>query len=185
MPHGTRFIEEHPQINEVLEKLYFKRELDQWYVEISRKNLELPREIFDIVQVSEVKVQDRFSPSIHVYVKLKDRQGEGGFSLKQEIQLKISKIVPVYEYLLFHEVKHNALMGNLGLVGPANTFELIEAEVQVNKILQQHGYIPLSHEYDLHDTVYDWGQLEGIDPVNRRLTLKDAVFVDILELCND
>jgi len=185
MTHGTRFIEEHPLIHEVLEKLYLKRELDQWYVDTSRKNLELPREIYDIAQISEVKVQDGFSPSAHVYVRLKDRRGEGGFVLQQEIQLTISKIVPVYEYLLFHEVKHNALVGNLGLVGPANTFELIEVEVQVNKILQQHGYIQLSHEYDLNDTVYDWGQLEGIDPVNRRLTLKEAAFVDILELCND
>ncbi|MCY9528151.1 MULTISPECIES: hypothetical protein [Paenibacillus] len=185
MSHGMRFVEEHRQINKVLEKLYSKRELDQWYVDTSRKKLELPREIYDIVQVSEVKVQDGFCPSAHVYLKLKDRLGEGGFVLLQEIQLTISKLVPVYEYLLFHEVKHNALVGNLGLVGPANTFELIEAEVQVNKILQQHGYIQLSHEYDLYDTVYEWGQLEGIDPVNRRLTLKDAAFVDILELCND
>lgn len=180
-----RFVDEHRQINKLLEKLYYNRELDQWYIDTCRKNLELPSEVYDIVQVSEVKVQDGFSPSTHVYVKLEDMLGEGGFVLQQEIQLTISKIVPVYEYWLFHEVKHNALVGNLGLVGPASTFELIEAEVQVNKILEQYGYIRLSHEYDSYDTVYEWEQLQGVDPVNRRLTLKDAVFVDILELCND
>ncbi|WP_331700235.1 hypothetical protein [Paenibacillus sp. IITD108] len=120
-----------------------------------------------------------------MYLKLKDKVGEGGFVLLQEIQLTISKIVPVFEYMLFHEVKHNSLIGNLGLVGPANTFELIEAEVEVKEILQKYGYIHLSQEYDLYDTVYDWEQLHEIDSMNRRLILKDAVFVDILELCND
>ena len=125
-----------------------------------QQNSELPSEVYDIDQISDVKVQDGFSPSVHVYLKLRDRLGEGGFVLRQEIQLTISKIAPVYEYLLFHEVKHSALVGNLGLVGPANTFELIEAEVKVNEILQNYGYIQLSHEYDLNDTVYEWEELK-------------------------
>lgn len=51
-------------------------------------------------------------------------------------------------------------------------------------MFEGNGYIKLSHEYDSYDTVYDWDCLNGIDPVNRRLTLKDAVFVDILDLCD-
>ncbi len=104
--------------------------------------------------------------------------------LSQEVQIRISKILPVYDYLLFHKVRHKSLVGDLGLVGPANTFELLETEAELNKIFERNGYIRLSHEYDVYDTVYDWHYLNEIDPVNRRLTLKDAVFVDVLDLCD-
>lgn len=180
--HGIRFVDEHPQIKELLERLYLKRELDQWYIETSRKKFEVPSEIYDIKHVAEVKVQEGHSPSAHVYVKLKDVHGEGGFVLQQEIQLTISKIVPVYKYVPFYVIRHNSIVGEMGLVGPSDTIELIETEELVNNILERHGYIELSYDYDLYDTVYEWNQLQGIDPVNRRLILEDAVFVDVLDL---
>jgi len=31
MEHGKRFVEEYPEIGELLERIYIKRELDQWY----------------------------------------------------------------------------------------------------------------------------------------------------------
>lgn len=182
MRHGVRFIDEHPQIKEVLERLYLKRELDQWYIERSRKKFEVPSEIYDIKHVAEVKVQEGHSPSAHVYVKLKDVHGEGGFVLQQEMQLTISKIVPVYKYNILNCIKHNSIVGFLGLFGGADTFELMEVEEQIQNILEQQGYIRLYEEYDLYDTVYEWNQLQGIDPVNRRLILEDAVFVDVLDL---
>ncbi|MEC0226227.1 hypothetical protein [Paenibacillus alba] len=185
MTHGIRFLQENPEINEVLEKLYLKRELDQWYIEKSKQPIVMPEDILNIQEIIEVKVQDRFNPSAYVYMKLQEHRGEGGFILLQEMQLTISKIVPVYQYLLYHRIKHDSLQGFLGLVGSADTFEFMEVEAKVNKIFQQSGFIKLSHEYDAYDTVYEWSHLENIDPVNRRLTLKDAVFVDILELCND
>ncbi|WP_374018152.1 hypothetical protein ABU162_29560 [Paenibacillus thiaminolyticus] len=184
MTHGISFIQEYPHIKEILEKLYLKRELDQWYIEESRKPVELPKDIHTIKDISDIVIQDGFSPSAHVYIKMKDRYGDGGFILSQEIQMRISKILPIYEYLLFHKIRHSSLVGDLGLVGPANTFELIETEVEINKMFEGNGYIKLSHEYDSYDTVYDWDCLKRIDPVNRRLTLKDAVFVDILDLCD-
>lgn len=45
------------------------------------------------------------------------------------------------------------------------------------------GYQELSELYDLYDTVFEWHELNGIDEVNRRLILKDAIFTDVLELC--
>lgn len=184
MVHGKRFLEEYPKYKDILEKLYLKRELDNWYVDKCRKPLVLPNEIINI-QMSKLKIQDGFNPSAHVYLTLEELKGEGGFSLVQEIQITISKIIPVYHYVLLHKINHSSLDGFLGLVGPANSFSLIELEEYVNHIMRNNGYLELSDEYDLFDTVYDWDNLRNIDPVNRRLVLKDAVFVDILELCID
>lgn len=134
---------------------------------------------------ARVTIQDDFYPSTHVYLTLDEIKGEGGFSLVQELQLTISKIVLVYYYVLLHKIKHSSLDGFLGLIGPASSFSFIEIEEYVKSIMANDGYIELSDEYDLFDTVYDWDNLRNIDPVNRRLTLKDAVFVDILDLCVD
>ncbi len=184
MIHGTRFLEQYPKYREVLEKLYLKRELDHWYTSECRKKLVLPNELFNIKN-TQVKIQDGFNPSVHVYLTLEELSGEGDFSLVQEIQLTISKIIPVYHYVLLHKIKHSSLDGILGLVGPANSFSFIELEECVNEIMRYNGYQELSDEYDMFDTVYEWDKLSNIDPVNRRLILKDAIFVDILELCED
>lgn len=37
MAHGIRFLEEHPKFKTVLEKLYLKRELDNWYTDRCKK----------------------------------------------------------------------------------------------------------------------------------------------------
>lgn len=184
MVHGKRFLEEFPKYREVLEKLYLKRELDNWYVDECRKPLVLPNELLNIKNTT-VKIHDGFNPSSHVYLTLEELIGEGGFSLVQELQITISKIIPVYHYVLLHKIKHPSLDGFLGLVGPANSFAFIELEDYVNEIMRNNGYLELSDEYDMFDTVYEWVNLTNIDPVNRRLILKDAVFVDILELCED
>ena len=184
MVHGTRFLEQYPKYREVLEKLYLKRELDNWYIGECRKTLVLPNELFSIKN-TKVKIQDGFNPSVHVYLTLEELSGEGGFSLVQEIQLTISKIIPVYNYVLLHKINHSSLDGILSLVGPANSFSFIELEEYVNEIMRNNGYQELSDEYDMFDTVYEWDKLSNIEPVNRRLILKDALFVDILELCGD
>lgn len=110
-------------------------------------------------------------------------KGEGGFCLSQEIQLIFSKIVPLYSYDLVYLMKHDSLKSDLDLSGSSSTLEMIETETGMRSIMEKAGYLLLNHEYDLYDTVYEWSELEKIDPVNRRLILKDAAFVDILELC--
>ncbi len=90
MVHGKRFLEEYPKYKDILEKLYLKRELDNWYVDKCRKPLVLPNEIMNI-QMSKLKIQDGFNPSAHVYLTLEELKGEGGFSLVQEIQITISQ----------------------------------------------------------------------------------------------
>ncbi len=114
MVHGKRFLEEYPKYKDILEKLYLKRELDNWYVDKCRKPLVLPNEIINI-QMSKLKIQDGFNPSAHVYLTLEELKGEGGFSLVQEIQITISKIIPVYHYVLLHKINHSSLDGFLGL----------------------------------------------------------------------
>lgn len=83
-----------------------------------------------------------------------------------------------------HSIRHEILQSNLDLWGPPQTFELIEVVGVIRDSLSNLGYRELSELYDLHDTVFEWHELDGIDEVNRRLILKDAIFTDVLELCS-
>ncbi|OWR32518.1 hypothetical protein CDO73_02630 [Saccharibacillus sp. O23] len=183
MHHGNRFMREYPAIKDVFEKLYFKRQADKWYIDTCKRQLSLPEDLYSLEHIVEIKAQHQVSPSNYFYIKLPDVKGEGGFCLSQEIQLIISKIVPVYTYDLVYLMKHDSLKSDLDMSGSSSTLEMIETETSIRSIMEKAGYLLLNHEYDLYDTVYEWSELERIDPVNRRLILKDAAFVDILELC--
>lgn len=184
MVHGKKFINEHSQYYQVLYKLYKTRDLDEWYVQKCRKRFELPGEFSTIKNVKKIKVQDNFLPSVHVYLELKEVSDNHSFSLFQEIQIVVSKIIPVYYINYVYKIKHHLVVGELGLGGAPQTFEMMEASDDVIEVMDKQGFIALDSEYDLKDTVFEWDELEGIDPVNRRLTLEDAVFTDILDLCD-
>ena len=184
MKHGVRFIEEYPKFGEVLEKLYKKRELDEWYKETCKKEFVLPKELFSLNEIKNVKILNRNWPAIDVSLELTSLTGEGGFLFEQNIQLRISKILPVYDINFRYNIKHAALTSDIDTWGPPQTGILMDLQEYINDLMKLNGFLELSELYDLHDTVYEWKDLQQIDAVNRRLTLEDAVFVDILELCN-
>ncbi|MBR2568622.1 MAG: hypothetical protein IKE34_05505 [Paenibacillus sp.] len=184
MKHGVHFIEEYPQHGELLEKLYRKRELDDWYKEVCKKQLLLPKELFSFHEVEKIEVSSRYWPSTDVSMQLTSKVGEGNFLFNQIIQLRISKIMPVYDINFYYSIKHNVIEGTLDLWGPPQTASLMDLNSSISEMMEYNGFLGLSEVYDLHDTVYEWSDLQQIDEVNRRLTFEDAVFVDILELCD-
>jgi len=184
MVPGIRFIEEFPQFQNLFEKLYLKRELDTWYKEVCKQKLELPEKLNQINVIKNIKIQDNFSPSAHIYIDLEDKCGAEGFIFRQRINLLISKIIPVFKMDYLYLVKHNSLVGELGTFGsPQETFEALQAKEQIMNLFKTNNYIQLT-EYDLHDTIYEWKELK-LEPFDRRLTLDYAVFYDALELCED
>lgn len=185
MKHGVRFIIEHPQMGELLKKLYKTRELDDWYKETCKSKIELPKGLMDYNGILKCNVVDRYSPSANIYFELKKVSGENGFVLKQEIHLRVSKLLRVYHLSCSYTLKSDYLTPELDLWGPPQTDGIIEAEQFINDVLSNEGYIELNNLYDIHDTVFEWTELSDIDVVNRRLTLEDAVFTDVLELCNE
>ncbi|WP_028531899.1 hypothetical protein [Paenibacillus sp. UNC217MF] len=184
MKHGIHFIEEYPRYGQLLEKLYRKRELDDWYKEVCKKELLLPEELFCLNEVEKINVSSRYWPSIDVSMHVTSKIGEGNFLFNQIIQLRISKIIPVYDVNFCYKIKHQVIAGTLDMWGPPQTAALMDLDNCISEIMVLNGFLGLSELYDLHDTVYEWSDLQEIDKVNRRLTLEDAVFVDILELCN-
>jgi hypothetical protein len=185
MKHGVKFVEEHPKYADVLKKIYKTRELDEWYKGVCKSELIIPKELKSIEEINRLNILERNWPSISVDLQLNDETGEGGLVILQIIQLRISKIIPVYDVNYFYSIKHNGISGALDLWGPPQTDNLITIDKKLSKVMEENDYLELSQLYDLHDTVYEWKELTNIDRVNRRLTLEDAVFVDILELCNE
>lgn len=182
--HGVKFIDEHPDFKELLYKLYIERELDDWYLEKCKATINLPKKIYNLNSAIDVEIRDRNWPSIDMYIKLQDVKGKGNFQLEQEIEIRVSKILPLYSISYGYEVRHETLQEKLSLDGSPQTLDMLNAQTEISSIFQKNGYIELSYIYDLHDTVFEWHELDGIEPFNRRLTLEDAIFTDTLELCD-
>lgn len=96
--------------------------------------------------------------------------------------MKVSKLVPVYVLDYSYSLRHDLIDGAYDIVGTAESLELIQGTNYINKIMKEKGFIELSYLYDYYDTVYEWNQLPDLQPFNRRLTLGDALFTDVLEL---
>lgn len=123
--HGRRFINEYPDFGNVLSKLYLERQLDDWYKEKCMSKFILPDKMYELQNVNRVEVRNRNWPSTEVYIFLNE-VSDSSFTLLQEIQIRISKILPLYEMSFLHNIKHKSLKTNLDLWGPPQTFELLE-----------------------------------------------------------
>jgi hypothetical protein len=165
----------------LLKKLYLNRELDEWYKEKCLSNFIMPKDLEGVERIKKIEVRNRYSPSTEIYISLNDFSSEG-FILKQKIQIRASKILPVYEAVYLHAIKHPSLFSGLDLWGPPQTTDLMEVAELIEDSFARIGYQELSG-YDLRDTVFEWHELKGIEEVNRRLILEDAIFVDLLDLC--
>ncbi|MFV9830958.1 hypothetical protein ABOZ80_02760 [Bacillus stercoris] len=173
MEHGIRFINEYPEIGELLHRLFVNRELDEWYKSKCAEKIK---------GLKKIEVRDLNNPSGEIDIHLQSLSGENGFHLEQQINMKVSKLVPVYVLDYSYSLRHDLIDGAYDIVGTAESLEFIQGTNYINKIMQEKGFIELSYLYDYYDTVYEWSELPHIQPFNRRLTLGDALFTDVLEL---
>ncbi|MEC3758079.1 MULTISPECIES: hypothetical protein [Bacillus] len=182
MEDGIRFISEYPEFSELLQRLFVKRELDEWYKNKCAEKIKVPDEFNQIKGLKKIEVRDLNNPSGEINIHLQDLFGENGFHLEQQINMKVSKLVPVYVLDYSYSLRHDLIDGAYDIVGTAESLEFIQGTNYINKIMQEKGFIELSYLYDYYDTVYEWSELPHIQPFNRRLTLGDALFTDVLEL---
>lgn len=182
---GKRFVDDHPKIGSLLDRLYKKRELDYWYKERCKEGLDFENELYKIKSIENVDVRNFVEPNVSFYLQLKDIKGTDGFSLTREILLRVSKIAPVYTLYYVYSFKHRAFDGNVyNLNSESAKFPMdIKITLELTRLMKAKGYIQLSHHYDLNDTVYRWDELPHIEAFNRSLTLEDALFEDVLGLC--
>lgn len=183
MEHGKRFVEEFPEVGELFERLLVKRELDEWYRMKCAEKLDVPIELNEIGNLKEIESRYMISPSGDILIHLNDISDREGFIFSQQINIKVSKLVPIYILDYSYSLRHNLIEGVLDIVGTSESLEMIQGTNQINRIMASRGYTEISHLYDFYDTVYEWGILPQIEPFNRRLTLGDALFTDVLELC--
>ncbi|TQR42779.1 hypothetical protein [Paenibacillus popilliae] len=182
MEHGKRFVDEYPEIGGVIERIFIKRELDEWYKEKCMEEILAPGEFNDIRSLMNIEVKNSVNPSSEILIQLEDIKGEEGFLLGQQINIKVSKLAPVYIVDFSYKLRHNLIDGIYEIVGMAESLELIQGATLIRRIMEEKGYIELSYLYDFYDTVYEWHELQDIQPFNRRFTLGEALFKDILEL---
>ncbi|OAB36089.1 hypothetical protein [Paenibacillus glacialis] len=183
MEHGKLFVEEFPEVGELIERLFIKRELDEWYRMKCAEILEVPNEFNEIGNLKQIESRNRISHSTDILIHLHDISGKEGFLLGQQINVKISKLFPIYILDYSYSIRHNLIEGIFEIDGTAESLEMIQATNQINRIMTSKGYTEISHLYDYYDTVCEWDVLPNIEPFNRRLTLGDALFTDVLELC--
>ena len=183
MEHGKRFIQEYPEFGALLERLYLNREMDGWYKKKCEEEIQVPGEFNGIHAVKTIQVKNLVNPSSDILIHMEDIKGENGFLLEQQINIKISKLIPVYILDFCYALRHGLIDGVYEIVGMAESLELIQGATMIRKIMKEKGYIELSYLYDFYDTVYEWHELPGIKPFNRRFTLGEALFTDVLELC--
>lgn len=181
MEDGIRFISEYPEFSELLHCLFVNRELDEWYKNKCAEKIKVPDEFNQIKGLKKIEVRDLNNPSGEINIHLQDLSGENGFHLEQQINMKVSKLAPVYVLDYSYSLRHDLIDGAYDIVGTAESLEFIQGTNYINKIMQEKGFIELSYLYDYYDTVYEWSELPHIQPFNRRLTLGDALFTDVLE----
>ncbi|MGG1246356.1 hypothetical protein [Bacillus spizizenii] len=181
MEDGIRFISEYPEFCELLHRLFVKRELDEWYKNKCAEKIKVPAEFNQIKGLKKIEVRDLNNPSGEINIHLQDLSGENGFHLEQQINMKVSKLAPVYVLDYSYSLRHDLIDGTYDIVGTAESLEFIQGTNYMYKIMQEKGFIELSYLYDYYDTVYEWSVLPHIQPFNRRLTLGDALFTDVLE----
>ncbi|MFF2094562.1 hypothetical protein [Paenibacillus sp. NPDC058174] len=183
MEHGMRFVEEFPEVRKLIESLLIKRELDEWYKKKCAERLEIPSELTEIGNLKKIESISKISPSEEILLHLQDLSGAEEFLLNQQINIKVSKLLPIYILDYSYSIRHALIDGVLEIVGTAESLEMIQGTNHINRIMASKGYTEISYLYDFYDTVYEWGDLPNIEPFNRRLTLGDVLFTDVLELC--
>src|SRR5699024_8223388 len=135
--------------------------------------------------INEIEMRDNMFPSVSVYIDLKETMlGKDGY-IMPSIQLEVSKIIPVYRLIAGYTVKHEDIEAEIDLWGPPQTVDLMETVDHVHAIIKSNGNIELHERYDLDDKIYDWDQIPYSKPFGRTFTLREAVFNDILGLCDN
>ncbi|MED4732210.1 hypothetical protein P9597_29640 [Aneurinibacillus migulanus] len=183
MTQGLRFINEYPKFKSLFEKIFIKRELDDWYRYRCKEPIEFLHDLKHITHIIEIDIRNHYFPSVDVFLKLQNVNGEGRFLLEQEVHLQISKIIPVYLINYGYSIKHSSIIGSLDLWGPPQTFELFEVNAEIENIFASRKFIKLHEKFDAQDTIYNWTDLPNVESVNRSLTLEYAAFYDVLGLC--
>lgn len=187
---GVPFVKEYPKFGELFEKLFFKRELDEWYKEKCKEKYRLPAEIYRLrmkLPIEDIMVRGNSFPSASAFIDLKERKiGSSGFVVPS-IEMHVSKIIPVYQLIAGYTIKNKTTEGevtlSLALSGSPLTKNLIETVDHVTSIMKSEGYIQL-HEEDLYDKICDWDQIPYSTPLGRAFTIEEAVFNDTLDLCD-
>lgn len=57
MEHGIRFINEYPEIGELLQRLFMNRELDEWYKNKCAEKIKAPDEFSQIKGLKKLKLE--------------------------------------------------------------------------------------------------------------------------------
>lgn len=186
MEFGVPFVVEYPEFGELFEKLFFKRELDDWYKKKCREKYKLPTDIYRLqtkLPIKEIMVRGRVFPSVLVYIDLLEIKLGNEGAIIPSIQMRISKIIPVYHLIAGYTIQHNDLEAEVDLWGPPQTVDLMETVDQIHSIMQTNGNIALHDRYDLYDKICDWDQIPYSQPLGRTFTVEQAVFNDTLDLC--
>lgn len=68
---------------------------------------------------------------------MQDLSGENGFHLEQQINMKVSKLVPVYVLDYSYSLRHDLIDGAYDIVGTAESLEFIQGTNYINKIMQE------------------------------------------------
>lgn len=188
MEYGVSFVKEYPKFGELFEKLFFKRELDEWYKEKCKEKYQLPLEIYQLkteLPIEEFRITEKAFPSTSVHIVLSKINLEDGGVITPYLQMVVSKLIPVYYLFPRYTLKLKDSQTEGEIWGPAQTIDFMKTEIQVNKIMESKDYIRLQEGYDLYDKICDWDQLPDCKPVGRSFTVEQAVFKDPLGLCEE
>lgn len=111
MEHGKRFVEEFPEVGELFERLLVKRELDEWYKKKCAEKLDVPIELNEIGNLKKIESRNMISPSGDILIYLHDISDTEGFIFSQQINIKVSKLVPIYILDYSYSLRHNLVEG--------------------------------------------------------------------------
>lgn len=185
MKHGKSFVEDHPNIGTLIERLYKKRELDDWYLRKCGEKFAKEHILNDIIHITSIEILASYRPSVTIVLHTDDMTDSDELFLAQKIVLNISKLTPVYTLDFSFQIKHH-LLGDFVYSFSKTTPEslvLLQASTDIRRKMKSNGHMELSYLYDYYDTVYEWSELQNIKPINRSLMVGDALFSDVLGLC--
>lgn len=177
---------EEKKIKCLLESLFKKRELDEWYKKITKNPLSaLENFNFSSQQLQKVSICD-----LGVYTEIDvtlDSFEDENFQYKEKIILNISKILPFYTLKTMCEANYSNFDYTIEGENITGTLKLQELIFDVEEKLSVLNYLKLD-DHHLYDKIFDWKELD-VDNVEtfgaKYLTLEYASFYDVLNLLEE
>lgn len=177
-------------VGQTIERIYKNRD-QKFYLMKCSQELILPDNFYLLLKDPDLSImdfnQDKISPKKSWFVEFK-QFNHGEFNASFTTKLLISKLAPLFYVQHEFEVENKVekriepiLSGYSGMPYTIAQYDFCE---QISEVLRKGGYTELTYA-EMYEVVYGLSFPEGVTIFGHQVTVEDALFHDLLNLCSE